>query len=213
MPDRVLKTRPFVIVLLSSPPSFLLPAYIPRRRRRCRRRFFTLLPTHSPTSPTMSSFRSHRIVIASLFLPDTAAIGESEPSTPTATKPTKPAASDVASRLLSRAASPGPKPPAFTRALSIVDDLTDKVSCLHIMHRLILSCYSQGIYRHLRRLQRLNKRNQTRLEALHPSQILCMQRSMRSWTHPNLRVANLRRLSAWNAEYLANHARRRDIQA
>lgn len=73
----------------------------------------------------MSSFRSHRIVIASLFLPETAAIGEiSESPTPIAPP----------IGLLSGASSATPRtqgfraPPTITLPpRSIVDDLTGKV--------------------------------------------------------------------------------------
>ncbi|KAH8112031.1 glycosyltransferase family 20-domain-containing protein [Phellopilus nigrolimitatus] len=81
----------------------------------------------------MSAFRS-RVVIASLFLPDTVSLGEgSEASTPTkaVAEPGPSGASVAAHRLLSGIASPHPKTPAFSRTSSsvprsIVEDLTDK---------------------------------------------------------------------------------------
>jgi trehalose 6-phosphate synthase/phosphatase len=82
----------------------------------------------------MSSFRNHRVVIASLFLPNTAVLGgESHPSTPEGTA--------VHSPLPLPAAFPGHSkdqgfklslPPSRTRTpapiLSIVEDLKDKAS-------------------------------------------------------------------------------------
>ena len=76
----------------------------------------------------MSSFKSHRIIIASLFLPETSAIGEVSP-TPT---------HDAASGLLSGSTTPGLRTPGFTgrpvtaEPISIVEDLKDKV--IHLFH-------------------------------------------------------------------------------
>lgn len=90
----------------------------------------------------MSSFRTHRIIIASLFLPETVYLGEgSEASTPTNTQSElsirETIGTNAAHRLLSGTSSPRsslPKPPAFGRTFSatpqvpksIVDDLTGK---------------------------------------------------------------------------------------
>jgi trehalose 6-phosphate synthase complex regulatory subunit len=81
----------------------------------------------------MSSFRSHRVVIASLFLPNTVVLGESHPSTPEGTA--------VHSLLSLPAVFPGhtrdqgfklslPTSRVRTPApiLSIVEDLKDKAS-------------------------------------------------------------------------------------
>jgi trehalose 6-phosphate synthase complex regulatory subunit len=78
----------------------------------------------------MSSLRNHRVVIASLFLPNTAVLGESYPSTP-----------DVHSHLPLPDVFPGHAkdqgfklalPPSRARTpapiLSIVEDLKDKAS-------------------------------------------------------------------------------------
>jgi hypothetical protein len=78
----------------------------------------------------MSSLRNHRVVIASLFLPNTAVLGDSYPSTP-----------DVHSPLPSPDVFPGHAkdqgfklalPPSRVRTpapiLSIVEDLKDKAS-------------------------------------------------------------------------------------
>lgn len=89
---------------------------------------------------------AHRVIIASLFLPETVYLGEgSEASTPTTTQADLPqretnGASVAARRLLSGTSSPRsplPKTPAFVRSFSatptppvpksIVDDLTGKV--------------------------------------------------------------------------------------
>lgn len=93
----------------------------------------------------MSSFRSHRVVIASLFLPTTAVLGESAPPTPEAYAHNDSAASTipaVAHRLASVAEAGKPLKPSLitsphnghTRSASnsgplksIVDDLKDKV--------------------------------------------------------------------------------------
>jgi hypothetical protein len=40
------------------------------------------LPVHHFHHSQMSSFRNHRVIIASLFLPSTVVVGESEPGTP-----------------------------------------------------------------------------------------------------------------------------------
>jgi hypothetical protein len=82
----------------------------------------------------MSSLKSHRVVIASLFLPNTVVLGESHPPSPSPTP-------DVRSELPlpdvfpSHAKEQGFKlslPPPRTRTpapiLSIVDDLKDKAS-------------------------------------------------------------------------------------
>ena len=78
----------------------------------------------------MNSLKNHRVVIASLFLPNTVVLGESHPPTP-----------DVRSELPLPDVFPGhakdqgfqlslPPPRARTTApiLSIVDDLKDKAS-------------------------------------------------------------------------------------
>jgi len=77
----------------------------------------------------MSSLRNHRVVIASLFLPNTVVLGESHPPTP-----------DVHSELLPdvfpghakeqgfKLTLPPPKPRTSAPILSIVDDLKDKAS-------------------------------------------------------------------------------------
>ncbi|KAI5117721.1 hypothetical protein M0805_006207 [Coniferiporia weirii] len=91
----------------------------------------------------MSSFRTHRVIIASLFLPETVSLGDgSEVPTPTKTSPVPSSgvASAVAQRLLSGPGTPQPlKSPAFSRtfsapsaavltprARSIVEDLAGK---------------------------------------------------------------------------------------
>lgn len=92
----------------------------------------------------MSSFRNHRVVIASLFLPSTAVIGESAPPTPD--PPTQDADIDI-QRLNANLATASKRQPAPTLSAisaahtrqnsasglppplkSIVDDLKDKVS-------------------------------------------------------------------------------------
>ena len=76
----------------------------------------------------MSSYRNHRIVIASLFLPESAVLGEgSEPATPALRLPPS-----VPNLLFAGAAgSPQPKSPNWRPVpgplKSIVDDLKDKV--------------------------------------------------------------------------------------
>lgn len=75
----------------------------------------------------MSLLRNHRVVIASLFLPNTAVLGESYPPTP-----------DVHSALPlpdvfvkdqgSKLALPSPKARTPAPILSIVEDLEDKAS-------------------------------------------------------------------------------------
>lgn len=78
----------------------------------------------------MSSFRSHRIVIASLFLPDTAALGDaSEAPTPGFVLQQPPGFGLLNH---STAATPAPKTPGWrpfpTAPLpSIVDDLANQV--------------------------------------------------------------------------------------
>ncbi len=89
----------------------------------------------------MSSFRHHRVVIASLFLPNTAILGDSFPPTPITEADERPApvhsprptafhghshssSKDLGFKLSvppSRARTPAP-------ILSIVEDLKDKVS-------------------------------------------------------------------------------------
>lgn len=78
--------------------------------------------------PTMSSLRHHRVIIASLFLPNTAVLGESTPSSPNESAlgplvPPSPSlltpATPARAPLLSRPTGP---------LKSIVEDLRDKVS-------------------------------------------------------------------------------------
>ncbi len=77
----------------------------------------------------MSSLRNHRVVIASLFLPNTAVLGESYPPTPDVQSPLPlpnvfPSAKDQGFKLAlppSKARTPAP-------ILSIVEDLKDKAS-------------------------------------------------------------------------------------
>jgi trehalose 6-phosphate synthase complex regulatory subunit len=81
----------------------------------------------------MSSFRNHRIVIASLFLPNTVVLGESHPSTPEGTAVQPPLSLPSAfpghtkdqgfnlSLPPSKVRTPGP-------IFSIVEDLKDKAS-------------------------------------------------------------------------------------
>jgi len=94
----------------------------------------------------MSSLRNHRVVIASLFLPNTAVLGESYPPTPDVHSPLPlpdvfPGhAKDQAFKLAlppSRARTPAP-------ILSIVEDLKDKASVG------LLSCTSAYAERHVR---------------------------------------------------------------
>jgi len=76
----------------------------------------------------MSSFRNHRVIIASLFLPNTAVFGESSPSTPElhSNKPVK-----VPNFSLSEPVLKIPLPVTPSRLSgppkSIVEDLKDKV--------------------------------------------------------------------------------------
>ena len=73
---------------------------------------------------TMSSLRHHRVIIASLFLPNTTVIGESAPATPAHESAPTPAfatpATPARQPLLPRQSGP---------LRSIVEDLRDKVSC------------------------------------------------------------------------------------
>lgn len=100
----------------------------------------------------MSSFRNHRVVIASLFLPSTAALGESVASTPEYIPPLDPPKlsippsafrlGDIAKQRISSApetrsstlvgTTPGP-------LRSIVDDLKDKVSTPKIVSAHVLT--------------------------------------------------------------------------
>lgn len=76
----------------------------------------------------MSSIKNHRVIIASLFLPNTALLGESHPSTPEMR-----AAKDVTLppfKLPEGVHMPRPNAAHRTtvaRVLSLVDDLKDKV--------------------------------------------------------------------------------------
>ncbi len=81
----------------------------------------------------MSSLRNHRVVIASLFLPNTAVLGESYPPTPDASVHSPLPLPDV---FPNHAKDQGFKlaiPPSRVRTpapiLSIVEDLKDKASC------------------------------------------------------------------------------------
>jgi trehalose 6-phosphate synthase/phosphatase len=77
----------------------------------------------------MSSFRNHRVVIASLFLPNTAVLGESHPPTPDL-HPSLPLP-DVFPGHIKDQGFKLNLPPSRTRTpapiLSIVEDLKDKV--------------------------------------------------------------------------------------
>lgn len=76
----------------------------------------------------MSSFRNHRVIIASLFLPSTAVLGESHPSTPELGATRAPPPPPM--RLPETVHMPRPGPvhrPTTTPVLSLVDDLKDKV--------------------------------------------------------------------------------------
>lgn len=76
----------------------------------------------------MSSFRNHRVIIASLFLPSTAVLGESHPSTPELGATREPPPPPM--RLPENVHMPRPGPvhrPTTTPVLSLVDDLKDKV--------------------------------------------------------------------------------------
>jgi trehalose 6-phosphate synthase complex regulatory subunit len=83
----------------------------------------------------MSSFRNHRVVIASLFLPNTVVLGESHPSTPEGTAvhspPPLPGVFPGHTKDHGQGFKlPLPPPRARTPApiLSIVEDLKDKAS-------------------------------------------------------------------------------------
>ncbi|GLB44271.1 putative trehalose-phosphatase [Lyophyllum shimeji] len=74
----------------------------------------------------MSTFRGQRVIIASLFLPDTVVLGESQPPTPTGTVPgRRPSVVDESPRVAPAAnrLTLGSNPPGLK---SIVDDLKDK---------------------------------------------------------------------------------------
>ena len=79
----------------------------------------------------MSSLRNHRVVIASLFLPNTVVLGESHPPTPDVHSEELPLP-DVfpghAKEQGFKLTLPPPKPRTSAPILSIVDDLKDKAS-------------------------------------------------------------------------------------
>lgn len=91
----------------------------------------------------MASFRNHRVVIASLFLPTTAVLGESPPHTPEQGDecdggPSSPQLSpEIFPAVAQRLADTGifnshSRHPSMNLPLkSIVDDLKDKVSSQH----------------------------------------------------------------------------------
>ena len=110
----------------------------------------TPLPSHFRVSHytpwvhpwTMASLKNHRVVIASLFLPNTAILGESHPSTPEL---------HAVPQLPPPTALKMPKPvaPQRTRTQpplkSIVDDLTGKVRVVRTSLGLATSIHSLSV--------------------------------------------------------------------
>jgi len=76
--------------------------------------------------PTMSSYRNHRVVIASLFLPQTVVLGESPPHTPHPLPNRLPLSSLFNLKIPERPPYGRNKAPAPLK--SIVEDMRDKVS-------------------------------------------------------------------------------------
>lgn len=91
--------------------------------------------TDPSSSPTMNSFRNHRVIIASLFLPNTAILGESHPSTPELAPISTPA--PFPSFKMSDSSLKMPRPALPHRPTgplkSIVEDLKDKVRSHHVL--------------------------------------------------------------------------------
>lgn len=89
-------------------------------------------------SPTMSSLRHHRVIIASLFLPNTAVLGDSAPSSPDEPGLQTPGFAPQ---------TPSVRPPLAPRATgplkSIVEDLKDKVRSRSDGDSYILPLYSE----------------------------------------------------------------------
>lgn len=81
----------------------------------------------SPT--TMSSYRNHRVIIATLFLPQTAVLGDSPPQTP-APVPTQLPLSSLFNLKIPERPSYG-RNKGSTPLKSIVEDMRDKVSWDH----------------------------------------------------------------------------------
>ena len=83
----------------------------------------------------MSSLRNHRVVIASLFLPNTVVLGESHPPTPDPDVHSGLPLPDVFAGHVKEQGFKLTLPPPKTRTpapiLSIVDDLKDKASVDH----------------------------------------------------------------------------------
>jgi hypothetical protein len=78
----------------------------------------------------MSSLRNHRVVIASLFLPNTAVLGESHPPTPDVNS-TLPLPDVFPGHVIDQGfklSLPPPRARAPAPILSIVEDLKDKAS-------------------------------------------------------------------------------------
>jgi len=78
---------------------------------------------------TMSSYRNHRVIIASLFLPQTAVLGESPPETPNPLSTQLPLPSLFNLKIPERPPYGRNKGPAPLK--SIVEDMRDKVSHGH----------------------------------------------------------------------------------
>ena len=74
----------------------------------------------------MSSYRNHRVIIASLFLPQTAVLGESPPETPNPLQTHLPLPSLFNLKIPERPAYGRNKGPAPLK--SIVEDMRDKVN-------------------------------------------------------------------------------------
>ncbi|THH17685.1 hypothetical protein EW146_g3181 [Bondarzewia mesenterica] len=105
----------------------------------------------------MSSFRNHRIIIASLFLPNTAILGESHPSTPEIAPIPSPSNPLFKQFKLTEAKLKMPRPSAPRAAVplkSIVEDLKDKFrrrTVKYLPKVLAVNICSTMIRRHLRR--------------------------------------------------------------
>ena len=114
----------------------LMPCFSPPPPQSSSRPSTALGDSHSSSRTTMSSLRHHRIIIASLFLPNTTVLGDSAPSSPDES-PSHSLASSTPALLNSTTPARGSllaRPPGPLR--SIVEDLRDKVR----FNSLIVSC-------------------------------------------------------------------------